>query len=121
MTTTDGSRSISTCIAELRAWIMFIFAMRSGLLFGELRSLAAQMLRHVVIDVVEHGERIRARSFVQRAVRARFLPGLRDVLLALRDERPLLLLAPFAQRDEMILQPIDGIAQRPRGFLIFRP
>src|SRR3954462_1511595 len=79
------------------------------------------MLRHLAVHVVEHAERIDTWPFVQHAVGTGFFPRLRHVLFALGHERLLPFFAPFTERDEMVLQSSDWIAQRPARFLVFRP
>src|SRR5579859_4741688 len=81
-------------------------------------ALAAKVPGHFLIDVLEHGLGARRRALIQRAVGFRLLGGLGDVVRQLFLQRLLLLLGPFAELDQMLLEALQGIAQRPAGGLV---
>src|SRR5688572_17677120 len=113
-TTTEGSCASLTSMAEFRAWIMFICAI--GLfprqLFAHFRRLPPEVLGHFLEDVLEHQPGVEPRRLGERAVADRFLPGARHFFLELRDERLVALRRPFAEGDEVVLEPVDGVSER---------
>src|SRR5579863_4080021 len=136
-TTTRGSRSSITSMAELSAWTMFMRAMGSGLAGGRrcrARGGARLLLRraqraqlvllrpevgwHVLQHVLEHGERIERRSAGERAVALGLFPAGADVRLELLLESRVALLGPLAKRDQVLLEARDRIAERPRAPLV---
>ena len=68
--------------------------------------------------VLEHGFRIELRAVGERAVRDRFAPCGRDLLLALFRQHVLAFVRPLAERDQVRLQALDRIAQRPMFVII---
>src|SRR6186997_990656 len=133
MTTTEGSRAIITSIAEFNAWIMFIWATalllrrrepELGVEFdfvGELFALPAQIFRELLVDVLEHEVAVETRAFVERAEGHGFLPGRHHLRVELRVQILVLLLAPLAARNEMVLQSVYRVAQRPMLVVVLRP
>src|SRR5687767_8066241 len=101
-------------MAEFRAWIMFICAMRlfPRRFFAHLGFLPPQVFGHLAEHVVEHEARVESRRRGERAEADGFLPRLRDVFLELRGERRVALFRPFAQPDQVVLEALDRIAQR---------
>ena len=75
---------------------------------AHLFALLAQVLRHFLEHVLEHQVAVQARAVVQRAVLHGFLPALGHVLFEFGCERRVPLLRPFAERDQVVLEP-----QRP--------
>src|SRR5262245_12706653 len=122
-TTTDGSWPSLMSIAALSAWIMFICAMASvpRRLVAHLGRLAAEVFRHFLEHVLEHEARIEPRWIGERAVADRLLPRSRDVLLELDGELLVALLGPFAEADEVVLEPLHGVAERELLVVIFGP
>ena len=64
---------------------------------------------------------VEARTFVERAERHGFLPGRHHLRVELGVQVLVLLLAPLAARDQVILQPFDRIAQRPVFVVVLGP
>src|ERR1051326_6739747 len=95
---------------------MFIVGMSNP----RLLALAAEMPRHVLVHVLEHrlhaGDFAFAQSAVGGCFRIRGAPLLRGVLLRRLVARTI----PFAERNQVLLQPLDGIAQWPTLRLICR-
>src|SRR3954465_4370101 len=105
-----------TSSAEFSAWIMFIVAISDS----RLLALAAQMPRHVFVDILEHRLDAGDFAFAQSAGGSGFSIGRahplhRIFLRGFRSRFP-----PFAQHNEMLLQAFDGIAQRPAFSFICR-
>src|SRR5580704_19179459 len=83
--------------------------------YPELLALFAQMARHFLVDLFEHGRRARLRPVMQGAVAFGLLGGVEDLGVDLRLHLPVSLLAPCAYANEVNLQPLDRIAKRPGG------
>src|SRR5919109_2565917 len=144
MTTTEESRAIITSMAEFSAWIMFICAISqprrtsdssasSGTSVGgeaqlfveldlgvELFALAAQVLGKFLVHVLEHQQPVEARALVQRTVGHGLLPRGLHLGVELGVQLLVLLVAPLAARDEVLLEALDGIAQRPVVVVVLR-
>ena len=89
--------------------------MRGMALNSELLALLAQVARRLLIDLLEHRRRARLRPVVQRAVTFGLLGGVEDLCVDLGLHLPVALLAPGADADEVGLEPLDRIAERPGG------
>src|SRR5579862_6692525 len=128
--TTRGSRSSITSMAELSAWTMFMRAIGSALACrgrgrrgaglalrlaqrAQLALLLLQVRRHLLEDVLEHGERIEPGTRGERAEALGLLPGGVDVRLELLLEPRVPLLGPLAERDQVLFETDDRIAERP--------
>src|SRR5262245_3871717 len=68
---------------------------------------------HFLVYVFKHRARVRMRAFAQGAVALRFRIGSAHRLIELSGQRVVTLHAPLAQADQMGLQPLYRIAQRP--------
>src|SRR3954469_21498506 len=75
---------------------------------------------HVFVDVLEHRRCIQERTLGQRAELDRFFPTRGDMRLQLLFQGAVTLLGPLTERNEMLLQSIDRVPQRPRLVLILR-
>ena len=64
---------------------------------------------------------VEARPFVERAERHGFLPGGDHLRVELGVQVLVLLLAPLAARDQVILQPLYRIAERPVLVVVLGP
>src|SRR5580700_2308576 len=73
--TTAGFLPSMMSMAEFRAWIMFMLAMRSAQFLAQQGLLAPKILRHILEHVLEHGVRIQSRAFGHGAELDRFLPA----------------------------------------------
>src|SRR6476619_2153479 len=118
-TTMVSSLAIITRWASLIASIM----LRAGtalvvLHFGQhLGALLGEVPRHLGIDVVEDGFDVGAALFGQDAELLRFLLRGADGGVDFGIERGIALIVPFAERDEVLLEAHDRVAERPRlGF-----
>src|SRR5262249_11257008 len=134
--TTRGSRPSITSMAELSAWTMFMRAIGSPLAGGGRRRLGAarfalrlaqcaqllllrlQVGRHVLEHVLEHRQRIERGTAGERAVALRLLPGGVDVSVELLLEPRVPLFRPLAERDQVLLQADDRVAERPGAPLL---
>src|SRR5271155_4273155 len=83
------------------------------------RTLPPQVLRHFLEHVLEHQIGIELRPLVQRAVGHRLLPTRVDQALEFRGERAMTLFRPFAELDQMLLEPLDRIPERPVLLIVF--
>src|SRR5690606_20577484 len=108
-----------TSIAEFNAWIMFMRAM-SAPLRAQLFTLAHEMLGHLLEYILEHEVGIEPRALVQGAVPGRLAPCGRYLLVEFLRERRVALLRPLTQRDEMLLEALDRIAERPALIFVLR-
>src|SRR5580704_8392056 len=111
--TTAGFLPSMMSMAEFRAWIMFMVAMCLAQFLAQQRLLALKILRHVLEHVLEHRLWIQSRAFGHRAELDRFLPARRHQCLELGAHGLVPLFRPFADFDQMRLEALDGIAQRP--------
>src|SRR5438093_13150517 len=98
-----------TSIAELSACTMFIAGISALLLFA----LALEVPRHFLVHVLEHRAHGREWSLVERAQSFGFLARGAHLFFNLLRHRFVLLLGPGAAADEMHLQALDRIAERP--------
>src|SRR3984885_8685963 len=89
--------------------------MRGITLNSELLALLAQMTRHLLVDLLEHRRRARLRAIMQRAVALGLLRGVENFRVDLSLHLSVALRAPGADANEVNLQPLDRIAQRPGG------
>ena len=85
----------------------------------QLLALFAQMRRHLLVDILEHRGRAAFRSLVQRAKTAAPRGRDADLLVEFGLQLDVTLLAPCAKPNQMILQPLDGIAERPCRLIVF--
>src|SRR5216684_6057511 len=99
---------------------MFMFAMPSTSLCTHQGPLALETVRHLLENVLEHQVRIETRPFAHRAVGHRLLPAGADQGVQLSGERPMALFGPFAERDQMLLEALDGVAERPMLLVVLR-
>src|SRR5689334_9738833 len=108
---------MATSMAELMAWIMFMRAM--SVLPAELAerqhllALHDQASRHFLEHVLEHRARVVRRRFAEGAVAGGFLELRLHVLGELGHQRVVALLVPFLGGDEVLLEALDRIAERP--------
>src|SRR3954471_18647250 len=107
-------------MAELSAWIMFICGMSGPLLRAQLVALPPQVLGHFLEHVLEQQVAVQTRAVGQRAVLHGLLPAFRYLCFKFLGERGVALLGPFAQRDQVILEAHDRIAERPLLVVVFR-
>src|ERR1700730_3946554 len=82
---------------------------------SELLALLAQMARHLLIDLLEHRRRARPRPGRQRAMTFGLFGRVENLGVDLGLHLPVSLFAPGPDPDEMDLEPLDRIAQRPGG------
>src|SRR5258708_8339308 len=108
-------------MAEFRAWIMFMLAMRSAEFLAQQGLLTQQILRHVLEHVLEHRVWIQPRPLGHGAELDCFLPARYHQRLELRAHRLVPLFRPLADFDQMPLQALDGIAHRPVLAVILAP
>ena len=73
------------------------------------------MARHLLVDLLEHRRRARLRPVMQRAMTFGFLGGVQNLGVDLGLHLPVALLAPCADPNQVNLQPLDRIAERPGG------
>src|ERR1700730_6636461 len=92
---------------------MFMFAMPSTSLCAHQGPLAFETLRHLLENVLEHQVRIEARPFAHRAEGHRFLPAGPDQRVEFSGECPMTLFGPLAEGNQVLLEPLDGVAERP--------
>ena len=88
----------------------------------ELLALPAQVLRQFLEDVLEHEVRGRAAG-LRSACRTTRLPSTPSATCCVELARAaslVLLLAPLAERDQVVLQPLDRIAERPVLVVVLR-
>src|SRR3984957_17847815 len=109
-TTTLSSRSIETSIAPRIASIIVILGTASD---SRLLALTAQVRRHLGEYAFEHVAGRRLPAGMQRAVLLRLLLRRYHVVEHLRLGLFVALLRPTPARDQMVLQPEHGIAERP--------
>ena len=76
--------------------------------------LRLEVLRHLGIDIFEHGGGIEPRALGHRAVLLRLLPRHLHFCLQFFFEALVLLLGPVTYRDQVLLQALNRIAQRER-------
>src|SRR5450631_2931058 len=119
MSTTEGSFPSMISMAEFKAWIMFMFAMPSTSLGAHQGPLALETLRHLLENVLEHQVRIEARPFAHRAEAHRLLPAGADQGIELRGECAVALFGPFAESNQVFLEPVDRVAERPMLLVVF--
>src|SRR5271166_4633360 len=93
---------------------------RAIVLHSQLLALLAQMARNFLEDVLEHRRDARLRSVMQRAVAFGFLGGFEDFRVDFSLHLFVALLAPRADPDQVGLEPLDRIAERPDGPLFLR-
>src|SRR5471030_2607839 len=105
MTRTSGSRPSMTSIAEFRACAKFIEAMSEP----HFLALAAQMLRHDLVDVGEHRRRTGAAPAADDADRLRLFDGGEHCLLGFGRQLRMTLGRPLPDADQMLFQPFDRI------------
>src|SRR3984885_6047172 len=103
----------SAILQSIASRIASTIDMRGITLNSELLALLAQMTRHLLVDLLEHRRRARLRAIMQRAVALGLLGGVEDLGVDLRLHLPMALVAPGADADEVNLQPLNRIAQRP--------
>src|ERR1700733_1201741 len=108
----------SAILQSIASRIASTIDMRGMALNSELLALLAQMTRHLLVDLLEHRRRARLRAVVEGAGALGLLRGVENFCVALRLHLSVALLAPGADADEMDFQPLDRIAQRPRGPLV---
>jgi hypothetical protein len=70
--------------------------------------------------VLEHGRYVGVGIGLERAEPLRFLLRSANLGVELIELRLVALLVPLAERDQMLLQPLDGVAERPRLAGAFR-
>ena len=70
------------------------------------------MARHLGVNVIEHRGRVEERTFGHRAVLLRFLPRSRHLFGEFRLEFLVLLFGPVSERDQVLLQSLDRVAER---------
>src|SRR5947208_1775602 len=111
-----------TSIAERSAWIivMLAIASRSVLLPG-LAELVLQVRRHVPVDVLEHRLDRRRVAVEERTVLGRFLERSGDLHVELLRRLLVLFVRPRADRDQMLLQARDGVAEREMLVVVAGP
>src|SRR5271168_3330303 len=117
-TTTLSSRSIETSIAPRIASIIVILGTASD---PRLLALTPQMWRHLREYALEHVAGRRLSAGMQRAVLLRLLLRRYHVVEHLRLGLFVALLRPAPTRDQMVLQPEHGIAERPLLRFRLRP
>src|SRR5882757_3113147 len=120
MSTTEGSFPSMISMAEFKAWIMFMFAMPSTSLCAHQRPLALETLRHILEHVLEHQVRIEARAFAHRAEGHRLLPAGHDQRVQFSGECPVAFFGPFAESNQVSLEPLDGVTEGPMLLVVFR-
>src|SRR3990167_9470456 len=122
-TTTLSSRSSITSMAERRAWIMVmvvvVMAVSSSMLLlwsfmshPQLLTLALQVLRHLFIDVLEHGRGAWNLATGEGAVLFGFLLRLDHFGFKFGTDRRVFLFGPLANLDQVLLEAGNRIAQR---------
>ncbi len=84
-------------------------------------AFAAQVFGQFLEHVLEHQIAIEARTLGHRAVAHRFLPRGRDLRIEFLAERAVARLRPLAERDQVLLEPLDRIAERPALRLVLWP
>ena len=97
---------------------MFMVGISRGLLVERGLALLGEVPRHVGIDVVEHRSDVVLALLGEDAELFGFLLRGADGGVAFGGHRGVAILIPFADRDQMRLQSLDRIAERPRlGFV----
>src|SRR3984885_5254507 len=92
---------------------MFMLAIGLAPLRAHLLALFEQMLRYFLEHVLEHEVGVQLGTLARGSVGHSLLPARHDQRLELGAERPMALLGPFAELDQMLLEPLDGTAERP--------
>ena len=87
----------------------------------ELLALLAQMARHLLVDVLEHGRALGFGPSCSVPWLSASFCGLEHFRVDLGLHLLVALLAPGADADQMVLQPLDRIAERPGGSFVLRP
>src|ERR1700756_5623784 len=76
---------------------------------------------HLLEHILEHGTGFMMWAVTQDAMALRLGIGGAHLFLQRRGLLDMALLAPFAETDEMLLEPLDRVAQRPELLLIAGP
>src|SRR5450631_442585 len=119
ISTTAGLRPSMMSMAEFKAWIMFMFAMASTSLRAHLGTLALEILRHLLEYVLEHQIGVELWTLAHGAEGDRLLPTRGHQRIEFSRQGLMTLLGPFAHGDQMLLQSLDGIAERPMLLVVF--
>lgn len=83
-------------------------------------TLLAQVRRQFLEDILEHRRRVEPGAFVERARSHGLAPRCADFILESLQQRGMSSLIPFAEEDEVLLQSIDRVPERPIMELIAR-
>ena len=86
---------------------------RAGRASLQLCALPQQVRRHLLIHVLEHGARVERRTLGEGAVAHRLLPAGASRAPRALLQRRVPLFRPLAEGDQVLLQALDRIAQRP--------
>src|SRR3954453_8443762 len=109
-TTTRSSRSIATACASRIASIIVI----DGMSVSSPLALLAKVPWRDGENVLEHRRRTGDGPTLDRTVRLRLLERVVDLRFDLADQLSVSFLVPGAAHDEMLLEPLDRITERPR-------
>ena len=126
----DGSRAIMTSMAEFSAWIMFICAMylsppRPSSALSLISSASCSRWRRrfsgmSLIHVLEHGCRSSRGPSLSAPKDTASFQAAATCASSSACSVLVLFLAPFAERDQVVLQAFDRIAERPVLVVVLR-